>query len=44
MFRPKLLVIFRDLSLACAAYDSTYRSEIPDMIKITSVVIKCINK
>jgi len=44
MFRPKVLVIFRDLSLACATYDSTYRSEIPNMIKITFMVIKCINK
>jgi len=34
------LVFFRERSLACAAYVSTYTSDIPNTIKITFVMIK----
>jgi len=43
MFRPKLLAILRELSLACAAYVLTYMLEIPHVIKIIVIImmIKC---
>jgi len=41
MFWSELLVILRELSLACAACVSNYMLEIPHMIKIIVMIIKC---
>lgn len=42
-FRPSILAIFRKLSLAFAAYFSTYMLEIPRMIDIIVAMIKYYN-
>jgi hypothetical protein len=43
MFRSELLAIFRELSLARAAYVSTFMSAIPHAIKIIVMVIEGYN-
>jgi len=35
------MAIFKDLSLACAAYVSTSLLDIPNMIKIILMMIRC---
>jgi len=41
MFRPELLAIFREISLACAAYVLSFMIQIPHMIGILGMVVRC---